>query len=68
MVKYLTVKELIRELRRYDENAIAVIYREGKGHSSPITRRDVQDVESPYFPDGDVKFPDEQKYVQVGVI
>lgn len=50
MARALTVRELINELRHFDQDAIVVICDEGKGHYNYLTDDVIGYVDDPYFP------------------
>lgn len=65
--KFLTVKELIEILGKYDGDLIPVILRDGNGHYAAIEKKYIEVEESVYFPD-DTEFPEEQEFLRIGII
>ena len=67
MNKYLTIKELIEILNKYDNDSIPVILREGKGHYTALKQKNIKIEENVYFPDS-TDFPEDTKFVRIGII
>jgi hypothetical protein len=49
MARALTVRELIKALKKLNQDAIPVICREGKDHHNFITEDDIIEDVDPYF-------------------
>jgi len=61
--KWLTIEELIKELKTFDPKMRVICTREGKGHSHPITNKSIATTNYCYFPDFDGEKPNEDEKV-----
>ena len=48
--KWLTIEELIKELKTFDPTMRVICTREGKGHSYPVTNKSIVITDYCYFP------------------
>ena len=67
MDKFLTIKELIEILNKYDGDSIPVILRDGNGHYAALRPEFIELEESIYFPDS-TDFPKDTQFVKIGII
>lgn len=66
--KYLTLGELKKILTKYDDDLIPVFLKDGNGHYAPLEKKYIIIEDSVYFPDGSIDFPDETRFLRLGLI
>lgn len=59
--KWLTVENLIEELKTFDPKMRVICTREGNGHSYPVTNKSIEITDDCYFPNGGIEQPKEHE-------